>query len=131
MPAGSTEPPKGLEGAGLLEWQTVAPALTGAGVLRKTAEQRSTGWIMRLQVDPDPQEQPTVKASDFSPVRFYLCANRACVNDWSNARPPKPCESRQTKTPGELIGAQKIVVVLCACPPDEPATAAPIVLHAW
>jgi hypothetical protein len=38
----------------------------------------SCGWIMRLQVDPDPQEKPTVKAADFSPVRFYLCANRAC-----------------------------------------------------
>jgi hypothetical protein len=94
LPTTSAEPPATLAGVGLLEWQAVAPALTVAGVLRKT-DRAATGWIMRLQVDPDPQEQPTVRASDFSPVRFYLCAN-ACVNDRSNARLPKSCDSRQT-----------------------------------
>lgn len=46
--------------------------------LSETKQCPSCGWIMRLAVDPDPQEQRTVKASDFSPVRFYVCANRSC-----------------------------------------------------
>jgi hypothetical protein len=46
--------------------------------LSDTKQCPSCGWIMRLQVDPDPQEEPIAKSADFSPVRFYQCANRAC-----------------------------------------------------
>jgi hypothetical protein len=46
--------------------------------LSDTKQCPSCGWIMRLQVDPDLQEKPIAKSADFSPVRFYQCANRAC-----------------------------------------------------
>ena len=45
--------------------------------LSDTKQCPSCGWLMRLEIDTDPQETRAVKA-DVSPVRFYLCANRAC-----------------------------------------------------
>jgi len=46
--------------------------------LSDTKQCPSCGWIMRLQVDPDQQEKLNVKAADYSPIKFFLCSNRAC-----------------------------------------------------
>ncbi len=48
--------------------------------LHETRQCPSCGWIMKLEIDPDPRETRAIKA-DVSPVRFYLCANRACERE--------------------------------------------------